>query len=84
MFVSIFVAADAFAGSYYRDQQYDDYPEYEDSGYSEYSTTCQYVRGPKAGTIEYFDPSTPGLRPARVGDYCQDGRYSSGYAIEDY
>ena len=47
------------------------------------STTCEYSRGPKAGETEYFEPGTPGLRPARVGSPCTDGILSFGVAVPD-
>jgi hypothetical protein len=48
----------------------------------EYSRTCKYTAGLKAGTIQYFPPNIP-IIPARVGDPCNDGAGSYGFAIED-
>lgn len=45
------------------------------------STTCRYTMGPKSGQTEYFDPRTPGLRPAMVGQPCTDGMGSYGSAV---
>ena len=45
-----------------------------------WSKTCYFVAGPKAGWTEYF----PYAWPVPVGDYCQDGFGSWGYAIPDF
>jgi hypothetical protein len=49
---------------------------------AEQSRTCKYISGPKAGKIEYFPPSVS-IIPARVGQPCNDGISSAGYAIPD-
>lgn len=47
-----------------------------------YSRTCSYNAGPKAGQTEYFPPEIP-ITPAIVGQPCQDGMGSWGYAVQD-
>jgi hypothetical protein len=47
----------------------------------EYSTTCKFTVGPRAGQSQYYPPGTPGLIPVVVGGPCTDGVGSMGYAI---
>jgi hypothetical protein len=47
----------------------------------EYSTTCKFTVGPRAGTAFHFQPGT--VIPAIVGSPCTDGAGSSGIAIKD-
>lgn len=47
------------------------------------SSTCKFTSGPKAGQVQHWPRSTPGLRPAKPGLPCTDGAGSSGVAIPD-
>jgi hypothetical protein len=48
---------------------------------SNFSRTCKYLSGPRAGETEYFPPEVP-IIPARIGQRCTDG-VSVGVAIAD-
>jgi hypothetical protein len=47
----------------------------------DYSTTCKFTIGPRAGQTQYYPPGMPGLIPVVVGGPCTDGAGSMGYAI---
>lgn len=47
-----------------------------------FSRTCRYTGGPRAGETEYFPPDVP-ITPARIGQSCTDGMGSFGFAIAD-
>lgn len=49
---------------------------------SNFSRTCEYRSGPRAGETEYFPPEVP-INPARIGQSCTDGMGSFGVAIAD-
>ena len=48
----------------------------------EYTLTCKFTFGPRAGTTIQFTPG-PGIFPTLVGSPCTDGQGSSGVAVKD-
>lgn len=48
----------------------------------EYTLTCKFTFGPRAGTTFRFAPG-PGITPAPIGALCTDGAGSSGVAVKE-
>jgi hypothetical protein len=48
-----------------------------------YSSTCKFDSGPRAGQVQHWPRSTPGLALAAIGQGCTDGQDSHGIAIPD-
>ncbi len=48
-----------------------------------YSSTCQFDSGPRAGQVQHWERSTPGLALVAIGQGCTDGQDSHGIAIPD-
>ncbi len=49
----------------------------------QFSTTCRFLTGPRAGETIFFPPDTPGLIPVVVGAPCNDGAGSIGVGVPD-